>query len=278
MTRRIISIFAVIVLLAGLSLLLYPTVSNYFQTVKHRRAIFNYLSTVETLSDEDYIEILNAAKEYNARLAKQPLSIMGLTDEQYAEYESLLDITGTGLMGYINIPKADVNLPIYHGTSETVLQVGVGHLEGSSLPIGGESVHSMLSGHRGLPSAKLFTNLDKLEEGDRFTLHVLNEFYTYEVYKIDVVDPYELQSLKIENGKDHCTLITCTPYGVNTHRLLVHGKRVYIPVEDEKMSIQSGARAVDTIYVIVVVEVPVLILSVVISASSYRRRLRMSIE
>lgn len=274
MARRIISFFAVIVLIAGLSLLLYPAVSNYFETVKHRRAIFNYLAAVETISDEDYTEILNAAIEYNKRLAQNPLSIMELTEAQYAEYESLLDITGTGIMGYVRVSKADIYLPVYHGTSESVLQVGAGHIEGSSLPVGGESVHAMLSGHRGLPSAKLFTNLDKLEVGDIFSVTVLNEVYSYEVESIETVLPTEAQSLHIEQGKDKVTLITCTPYGVNSHRLLIHGKRIYLPVSEEKMSVQSGARYIDMIYVILVVEVPVLILSVMISASGYRRRLR----
>lgn len=272
MARRIIKIFAVLMLLAGLSLLLYPTVSNYFQTVKHRRAIFNYLESVEELSDEDYTEILRKAEEYNKRLVTEPLPVMNLTVEQLAEYNSLLDITGTGLMGYIRINKADVYLPVYHGTSESVLQVGAGHIEGTSLPIGGESTHSMISGHRGLPSAMLFTNLDKLQEGDRFTINILYEAYTYEVYEIETVLPEEVHSLGIERGKDRCTLVTCTPYGVNTHRLLIRGRRVTVPVAEEEMLVQSGAKMIDMVYLIAIVDVPVLILTVILSATAYRRR------
>lgn len=259
-------------LLAGLSLLLYPTISNYFQTVKHRRAIFNYLQSVEELSDEDYAEILTAAEEYNERLVKHPLTVMSLSEEEMAEYKSLLDITGTGLMGYIRITKADIYLPIYHGTEEAVLQVGVGHIEGTSLPIGGESVHSMLSGHRGLPSALLFTNLDQLKTGDRFTVTVLNENYTYEVDQIVTVLPEDVHSVGVEKGKDQCTLVTCTPYGVNTHRLLVRGRRVPVSVEELQFSVQSGAKMIGMPYLIAIVDVPVFILTVIISATAYRRR------
>lgn len=272
MKQRIISFFAIIVLLAGLSLLLYPTVSDYINRVKHRRAIFDYLGAVETLDTEEYERILNEAVAYNARLAEDPLPLMSLTDAQMEEYMNVLDITGTGIMGYIDIQVADISLPIYHTSSETVLQIGVGHIEGTSLPIGGESVHSMLSGHRGLPSAKLFTNLDKLVEGDRFTIHVLDEYYTYEVYKIEVVKPEEIDSMEIEKNRDYCTLMTCTPYGVNTHRLLIHGKRVMIPVEEEKLAIQSGAQMVDMLYIIAAVEIPVAIIAAMASVSARKRR------
>lgn len=273
MVRRIVSFIAVLMLLTGLSLLLYPSVSNYVQSVRHRRVIFNYLSSVEMISDEDYSEIFEAAQAYNEKLAKAPIPLLSMDEQQKAEYENVLDITGTGIMGYINIEKVHINLPIYHGSSESVLQVGVGHIEGSSLPVGGESSHCMLSGHRGLPSAELFTHLDKLDLGDTFTLHVLDEYFTYEVSEIEVIEPHEVQGLKIEQGKDICTLITCTPYGVNSHRLLIHGTRIYIPIEEEKLAIQSGARRVDMLYIIAVVEVPVLIFSVIFSVRSRRKRI-----
>lgn len=274
MKRRIISVFAIIMLFAGLSLLLYPTVSDYINRVKHRRAIFNYLGAVEEIDDDEYVRILNRAIAYNDKLAKNQPGLMALSDEEMEEYLSVLDVTGTGIMGYIQIDKADISLPIYHTSTDAVLQTGVGHIEGTSLPIGGESVHSMLSGHRGLPSAKLFTDIDKLKIGDRFTLHVLDEYYTYEVDKIDVVEPQEIQDVRIEQGQDRSTLMTCTPYGVNTHRLLIHGKRVPIPIEEEKMAIQSGARIVNMLYVLAAVEVPTLVIAVVVSTKCRRHKLK----
>ena len=231
MKQRILSILAVITLLIGLSLLLYPTFSNYYNGAKQRRAIYNYVSSVETLSDTDY----------------------------------------TAIIGYINVPTADISLPIYHGTSESVLQVGSGHIEGSSFPVGGNSVHALISGHRGLPSALLFTNLDMLTEGDTFTIHVLSESYSYRVYDIETVLPSDLYSLTIQPGKDLCTLITCTPYGINSHRLLIHGERIFIPEIEEKLAIQSGARIVPSWIPVLVVEVPVLIISVIASTRRSRK-------
>ena len=226
--NRITTFVVVIILLAGLSLLLYPTVSDYLQTLAHRRVIAEYLSNIEEMDDTSYDDLLNEALAYNAELAENYRTLLLLSTEKKEQYESLLDVTGTGMMGYIQIPSIDVSLPIYHGTSDEALRVGIGHLEGSSLPVGGETSHTLLSGHRGLPSATLFTHLDKLQEGDTFTLRILREVYTYEVDKIDVVVPGELGSLKMETGQDYCTLITCTPYGVNSHRLLVRGHRIEI--------------------------------------------------
>lgn len=263
MKQRIISILAVITLIIGLTLLLYPTISNYFNSTKQRRAIYNYVATVETISEEDYSDILEKATQYNAAIAASPPKLMELTDSQRAEYMSILDVTGTGVIGYISIPAADISLPVYHGTSEAVLQVGAGHLEGSSFPIAGDSVHTLISGHRGLPSALLFTNLDMLEVGDTFTMHVLDEAYTYRIYDIETVLPSDLYSLNIQQGKDLCTLITCTPYGINSHRLLIHGERIFIPEIEEKLAIQSGARFIDSWKIVLVFEVPVLIISVV---------------
>ena len=271
MKQRILSILAVITLLIGLSLLLYPTFSNYYNGAKQRRAIYNYVSSVETLSDTDYTAILDKAIDYNKRLAADPPGLMNLSDQQRAEYLSVLDITGTGIIGYINVPTADISLPIYHGTSESVLQVGSGHIEGSSFPVGGNSVHALISGHRGLPSALLFTNLDMLTEGDTFTIHVLSESYSYRVYDIETVLPSDLYSLTIQPGKDLCTLITCTPYGINSHRLLIHGERIFIPEIEEKLAIQSGARIVPSWIPVLVVEVPVLIISVIASTRRSRK-------
>ncbi|MCH5191551.1 MAG: class C sortase [Oscillospiraceae bacterium] len=229
--NRITTFIVVIILLAGLSLLLYPTVSDYLQTLAHRRVIAEYLSNIEEMDDTSYDELLEEALAYNAELADHHGSLLVLNEEKMQQYESLLDVTGTGMMGYIQIPSIDVSLPIYHGSSDEVLRVGVGHLSGSSLPVGGETAHTLLSGHRGLPSAVLFTHLDRLQEGDTFTLRVLRETFTYEVDQITVVEPHEVNSVKMEAGKDYCTLVTCTPYGVNSHRLLVRGHR--IEVQDE---------------------------------------------
>ncbi len=272
MARRILKIFAIITLAVGLSLLLYPTFSNYYNVSKQRRAIYNYVSSVETLSDEDYSAYLEQAVNYNKKLAADPPGIMELTDAQRAEYMSVLDITGTGIIGYINIAKADISLPIYHGTSESVLQVGSGHLEGSSMPIGGETVHSLLSGHRGLPSAMLFTNLDMLEIGDTFTIHVLSESYSYKVIDIETVLPSDVYSLTIQPGRDLCSLITCTPYGINSHRLIIHGERIFIPEIEEKLAIQSGARFIDTWKVVLIAEVPIVLLTVIISGVRYKKK------
>lgn len=254
MKRRVINWIAAIALIAGLSLILYPTVSNYFNRSRQRTAILNYLANVEEQSEEDYTELIEAAQAYNAEIAKHPDELMNLSEEQRKQYDKLLDVTGTGIMGYIEIDKADIFLPIYHGTSEPVLQAGVGHIEGSSLPIGGESTHALLSGHRGLPSALLFTNLDQLEVGDRFVIRVLDSACVYEIYNIETVEPTEISSLHIEPGKDLCTLITCTPYGINTHRLLLHGRRVDIPIEQERISIQSGARRASVLPLMIIFE------------------------
>ena len=230
--RKFSTIFFILVILAGLSLVLYPTVSNYIHSLSYHKVIEDYSEAASRLDKESYNRILESAHSYNAELAENSTIVYTLSDEQRKEYESLLNIMGDGVMGYIDIPKSNINLPIYHGTSEAVLQSGVGHYEGSSLPVGGESVHTILSGHTGLPSSKLFTDIRELEVGDKFTLHVLNETLTYEIENIEVVLPEELSKLKIEKGKDLCTLFTCTPYGVNTHRLVVRAHRT----ENEKTS------------------------------------------
>lgn len=229
--NRIATFVVVLILLAGLSLLLYPTISDYLQTLAHRRVIAEYLDSVEEMDDTSYDNLLEDALAYNADLANSYVSLMHPNEENAQRYASLLDLTGTGMMGYLQIPSIDVSLPIYHGASDDVLRVGVGHLEGSSLPVGGETAHTLLSGHRGLPSATLFTHLDKLQIGDTFTLRILREAYTYEVDQIDVVEPNQVDRLEMQTGHDYCTLITCTPYGVNSHRLLVRGHRIEIQEE-----------------------------------------------
>lgn len=222
---NLFTVILVAVLIVGLCLLIYPSFADYWNSFHQSRAVMSYAETVANMDEEEYEKILNVARDYNAMLAQNGIN-WTMTDEEKEDYRQELDISGTGVMGYIRIRKIDVLLPIYHGTEESILQTSIGHLEQTSLPVGGENTHCILSGHRGLPSARLFTDLDKLREGDTFSLTVLNETLTYEVDHIWIVEPDDLSHLQIEEGKDLCTLITCTPYGINTHRLLVRGHRV----------------------------------------------------
>ena len=219
------TILLVLILLAGLSLLLYPSVSDYWNSLHQSRTIATYAEEVANLDTDEYLELWDAAAEFNASITKRD-NIFLLTESERDHYEELLNLSGNGIMGYIEIPSIDCTLPIYHGTDEGVLQIAVGHLDWTSLPIGGESTHCVLSGHRGLPSAKLFTNLDKLVVGDVFMLRILDEVLTYEVDQILIVEPNDMDALQMVPGQDLCTLVTCTPYGINSHRLLVRGHRI----------------------------------------------------
>ena len=209
----------------GVGLLVYPSFSDYWNTFHQSRVIMKYADRVSNMNKDEYARLIKEANQYNQELQKTGIK-WNMTDAEKASYNRYLDFESSGVMGYIHIPKINVELPIYHGTSDSILQTSIGHIEGSSLPVGGLGSHTILSGHRGLPSARLFTNLDQLAAGDTFTLTVLNETYTYEVDQIRIVEPTDLSSLQLEPGKDYCTLVTCTPYGVNTHRLLVRGHRV----------------------------------------------------
>ena len=222
---RLMTLLIVVVFVAGLSFLLYPTASNLWNRAHQSRAIATYTEQVEKLDDSSNKEMLKVARKYNKELLKNA-NHWKLSKKDKKKYESLLDVSGTGIMGYIEIPKIACSLPVYHGTDEGALQIAIGHLEGSSLPVGGKSSHCVLSGHRGLPSARLFTDLDQMEEGDTFILNILGHKLAYEVDQIKVVLPEEMSDLEIQEGKDLCTLVTCTPYGINTHRLLVRGHRV----------------------------------------------------
>lgn len=257
MKKHLSTILLVLLMLTGICLMLYPSASDYWNSLHQSRAIAGYVEDVAELDTAQHEEMWKAAENYNEALAEQGIH-WSLTEEEKQFYDSLLDVTGTGIMGYIDIPKIRVSLPIYHGTDEAVLQIAIGHLEGSSLPVGGVSSHCVISGHRGLPSAKLFTDLDEMETGDRFLLHVLDETLTYEVDQIRIVEPDDMENLAIEKGKDYCTLVTCTPYGVNSHRLLVRGHRVEGEVEDIRVS--ADARVLEPLTVAPVVAVPVLIL------------------
>ena len=247
----------IIILLAGLSLLLYPAASNYWNSFHQTRAIAGYWEDVANMDTETYDRLWQEANAYNASLLTRSNAYL-LSGEQKAEYARLLDVSGQGVMGYIEIPEINVSLPIYHGTEDSVLQVAVGHLDWTSLPVGGESSHCVLSGHRGLPSAKLFTNLDKLQEGDTFALRVLNEILTYEVDQILIVEPQDTDALEIEEGKDYCTLVTCTPYGINTHRLLVRGHRMDNAEAAKTVRVTADATRIEPLLVAPVVAIPIL--------------------
>lgn len=222
--RRVRGFALVLAMVVGLLLLLYPPVSDWWNSFHQSQAVRDYVARVDDMDDATYQGFLEGAREYNRKLAEEgPEAMLTRYSDLYAR---VLDISGDGSMGYLEIPGIGVSLPIYHGTSADVLQSSVGHLPWSSVPIGGESTHSVLSGHRGLPSSRLFTDLDKLAVGDFFTVHVLRESMTYEVDQILIVDPDDTSALRIEPGQDLCTLVTCTPYGINTHRLLVRGHRV----------------------------------------------------
>lgn len=225
MQKKGITIFLIVLFLTGLVILLYPSISNWLHVTEQLETIDKYLKAVGEMTEDDYDIIWSDAEDYNKHLANQA-NRYSLSAEEHARYMSLLNISGNGVMGYLEIPKINLKIPIYHGTEETVLQVAIGHIAGSSLPVGGESTHCVLSGHRGLPSAKLFTDLDRLQVGDAFLLNVLHKTLTYEVDQILVVEPEDVSELEIVAGKDYCTLMTCTPYGINTHRLLVRGHRI----------------------------------------------------
>ncbi len=225
MKKHFTTILLCSILVAGLSLLLYPSISDYWNMYHQSRSIAKYTEAVDQLGEEEKEQMRKDAEAYNEALKQKP-NRWELSKAEYEEYESLLDVSGTGIMGYIEIPNLHVQIPIYHGIDQEILQIAVGHIEGSSLPIGGLGTHSVISGHRGLKSAKLFTDLDQLAEGDIFKLSVLGETLTYQIDQIHIVLPEELNELQIEENKDYCTLLTCTPYGVNTHRLLVRGHRI----------------------------------------------------
>ena len=303
--RNLVNLVISLVFLVGLGLLIYPTLADYWNSFHQTRAIMSYASEVAKIDTAQYDKLIQYAQMYNRKISDGGI-LWRMSPEQRVEYERALDFAGNGNMGYINIEKIGVMLPIYHGTSESVLQTSIGHIEGTSLPVGcsswqvkttGEEVrdaagnltmlthstgmvtdptegsHCVLSGHRGLPSAKLFSDLDKLVEGDTFTLNILNETLTYQVDQIRVVEPTDLTELQIEPGMDYCTLVTCTPYGINTHRLLVRGHRVANAQGDVK--VVADALQVETLYIIPFIGIPIIVLLVimmlVITGQSRRR-------
>ena len=258
MKKSVVStVILILVFFLGLSLVLYPSVSDYWNSLHQSRAIATYAEEVSHLDTDRYEQLWAEAVDYNRTLWDRENAFL-LSETQKATYDSLLNVGGNGVMGYIEIPTIGVSLPVYHGTDEGVLQIAVGHIEWTSLPVGGESSHCVISGHRGLPSAKLFTNLDKLVVGDTFLFRVLDETLTYEVDQILIVEPQEVSALTIREGEDLCTLVTCTPYGINTHRLLVRGHRVENAETARTIRVTADAMQVEPLIVAPMVAAPML--------------------
>jgi len=272
-SHRATNIILVLILLLGAGIAGYPAFSEYWNSMHQSRAIMGYAERVAELSNEEYDEVWKAALEYNRALSKDP-NPWDMSDEEKDDYEKQLNVDGTGNMGFISIPKINVDLPIFHGTSDAVLQTSIGHIDGTSLPAGSVhpnpeeysevefGSHSVLSGHRGLPSAKLFSDLDAMEIGDVFYLTILDQTLTYQVDDITVIVPEDSSSLVIFPGKDYCTLMTCTPYGINTHRLLVRGVRVENDKELLEVRVTADALKIDPIYVVPFIAGPVLFLMI----------------
>lgn len=255
--KKFIDFLLILILIAGFFLLIYPTAADYWNSMHQTTAIATYVEAARKLDDE-YDDILAAAQDYNTRLA-QGEQIKRFTMEKLQEYYALLNIGGDGMMGFVTIPSIDVKLPIYHGTDDAVLSIGAGHLEWTSLPVGGFSSHCAISGHRGLPSARLFTDLDRLREGERFTLSILDEVLTYEIDKISIVDPEDTKELEIVPGMDYVSLVTCTPYGINSHRLIVRGHRVETEVV-QTIRVSADGVFIDPMQVAPFAAVPILII------------------
>lgn len=262
------NVILVLIFVIGLSVMLYPAVSDYWNSRTQSRAVATYSETVASMSEEDYEEMFAEAEAYNQALAR--LDMPFINYDQVEGYEDILDVSGTGIMGYVTIEKIRVELPIYHGTDDSVLQIAAGHLQGSSLPIGGKGTHSVISAHRGLPSARLFTELDKLEEGDTFTVTVLNRRMTYRIDQIRIVEPQEIEELRIDPDEDYCTLMTCTPYGINSHRLLVRGVRT--AADDAGDYVPADAYQVST--TIVAIVTALLMLLILVPAAMLIRHMR----
>lgn len=260
MKRKKVTIVLLIIFFVGLSILLYPSISQYRNSKVQSQAIAEYDKMLSEIEKKDYSNMFKEADNYNLELSKLDFPLAQYRD--LSGYSDLLNINKDGMFGYISINKIKVELPIYHGTSASVLNVAVGHFEGSSLPIGGEGTHSILSAHRGLPTAKLFTNLNKLEIGDIFEITVLDRKITYQVDNIVIVEPDDISALEIEEGKDYVTLVTCTPYGINTHRLLVRGTRIE-NIDKKEIIVTSEAYLIDKMIVTLVISVPILLILIV---------------
>ena len=268
MKRDKVGIFLVLMLFIGVCGLLYPSVSQYWNSKTQTRAVENYQALLDPLKEEDYTAFFQAAEEYNIALTQleNPL----LDYRQLEGYDKVLNVSGNGIMGYVAIQKLGVELPVYHGISTEVLNIACGHLEGTSFPVGGESTHCVLSAHRGLPHAKLFTDLDRMELGDTFTITVLDRTVTYQVDQIKVVRPNEIDDVRIIDGADHCTLLTCTPYGINTHRLFVRGVRIETILEKPAIYVTNDAFRIEPILVTPAVAAPMLFIFLIHLMIKYR--------
>jgi len=260
MKKRKTTIIMVLFFFMGLLILLYPNISDFYNQKVQSKSIVDYEALLKATNENDYEEEFQKADEYNKKLRN--LKEQFINYKQIKDYKKILDVDDNGMMGYIAIDKIKVELPIYHGTSNEVLNKAVGHVEGSSFPVGGIGTHSVLSAHRGLPTALLFTNLDKLEKGDTFTITILNRTLTYEVDQILIVNPKQVNSLKIDKNEDYVTLVTCTPYGINTQRLLVRGKR--IENVKQKTFVTTEAFKISRLIVTPLVAIPVILLSLLI--------------
>ena len=276
MKKHLSTILLVGVFLLGLGILLYPSVSDYWNSMHQTRAIGAYEDTLSGMTQKDYSEYFAQADAYNAALASLPTPLTGYevldTLEEVPKYRDVLDVNGMGIMGYLDIDEIGVELPIYHGTDPSVLNVAVGHLEGTSLPVGGVGTHCVLSAHRGLPSARLFTDLDRLKVGDTFTLTVLNRLLTYQVDQVLIVEPDQVEALAIDPNEDYCTLVTCTPYGINTHRLLVRGRRVDNAEEKPVIYVPADMVQIDPLVVTPAVAAPMLLVLLIFLLIRYRKR------
>lgn len=263
MKKHLSTILLVIIFFIGLSVLLYPTLADYINSKHQSRAIAEYVEAMSQIDPDKYAEELAKAQAYNESLVGSTTRFVQ-TEESLAAYHDVLDMKNTAI-GYIEIPAIRVDLPLYLGTEESVLQVGVGCMPGASLPIGGESTHAVLTGHRGLPSARLFTDLDQLVPGDTFVVFMLNEVLTYQIDQIRIVLPQEMEELAIVEGEDYCTLVTCTPYGVNTHRMLVRGHRIEnIEADTVAARVTADAIQVDPLLVTPIVAAPLLLILLLI--------------
>jgi len=260
--KNIPTIFFLIVLVVGVCVLAYPSVSNYINSKHQSQAIASYNEALAGFTEADYTAFWEAAIAYNEALSDKTLNF-NLTDEEMEEYNSILDPTGTGIIGYLEIENIGVYLPIYHGTEESILAIGIGHIPGTSLPTGTTSTHTVLSGHRGLPSSKLLTDLDQMIVGDTFLLHIMDETFAYQVDQISIVLPEETENLGIYEDEDYVTLVTCTPYGINSHRLLVRGKRVDYDTES-KLIVPADASKYDVLEVAPFVGIPLIVIAFII--------------
>ena len=269
MKKHLSTIILIAVLVVGLAILLYPTISDYWNSLHQSKAIASYVEEVSNMDEDQYQQMLDQAIRFNDQLNKESYA---LTDEQKAEYEQILNPGNLGIMAYVEVPSLGIALPIYHGTEESVLQRAVGHMEWTSLPVGGKSTHCVISGHRGLPSAKLFTDLDKMKEQDIFIIRVLDEILTYQVDQILIVEPHDVQALRITEGMDYCTMVTCTPYGVNSHRLLIRGHRIENLEDTPTTHIAADAMQIDPLIMAPIIATPILLVLLILLFTTTKKK------